>query len=518
MFSRSSLRISGSGITAGGKCHTPAYCKNMSTGTRPLRLSKSRFVAGIQCHKLLWWRVHEPDAPELQPDVVLQDRFDQGAQVGELAQARFPGGVLIDFPYYEVEKKISATQDALNAGAPAIFEASFLADNTFVAVDVLERADSGFNLIEVKSSTKQKDEHIPDAAVQTHVLRRCGVDVVSAEIMHLNKEYRFPDTGDLLQRTDVTAPVEALLDEVPGEIEKQREVLRGPLPEVAIGQHCYEPRACPFLERCWPQDRNHIKKLYSVGKKQASDYMAQGIHWISDIPPGQKLPSAAKRQLKAMKENRLIVEPTLPKALEPFDCKLGYLDFETISRAVPVWPGMGPWHQAAAQFSYHEDAGGGEYTHAEFLAEGPEDARPALAERMIEATQHAERVVAYSSFEKTRIRSLQKSVPRLEPELKELEAKLVDLLPVVRNNVYHPDFEGSFSIKYVLNPLVPELSYDDLVIVDGMIASVKIARLLFVSGKIPPDQIDKTRRDLLEYCKRDTWAMVKLVERLRGLV
>ena len=118
-----------------------------------MRLSKSRFVAGVQCHKLLWWKVHEPDAVELQPNIVLQDRFDQGSQVGELAQTQFPGGTLIDFPYREVDAKIEATRLALDFAAPAIYEASFLADNTFVAVDVLERLDDGFRSIEVKSSS-----------------------------------------------------------------------------------------------------------------------------------------------------------------------------------------------------------------------------------------------------------------------------------------------------------------------------------------------------------------------------
>ena len=113
--------------------------------------------------------------------------------------------------------------------------------------------------------------------------------------------------------------------------------------------------------------------------------------------------------------------------------------------------------------------------------------------------------------------TLQKSVPDLESELKELESKLIDLLPVVRNNVYHPDFQGSFSLKFVLPALVPELTYDDLVIVDGMVASVEIARLLFVAGKLSPEQHEKTRHDLLEYCKRDTWATVMVLERLRGL-
>lgn len=50
-----------------------------------------------------------------------------------------------------------------------------------------------------------------------------------------------------------------------------------------------------------------------------------------------------------------------------------------------------------------------------------------------------------------------------------------------------------------------------------MVASVKIARLLFVAGKIPAEQRDKTRQDLLDYCERDTEAMVELLKRLREL-
>lgn len=480
-------------------------------------LSKTRFVAGWQCHKLLWWTVHEPDAVELQPDEVLQDRFDQGTEVGRLARTRFPGGTLIDLPHHDREGKIAATRGALETNPPAIFEASFTADNVFVAVDVLERADRGWRLIEVKSSSRQKPEHIPDAAVQTHVLRRSGIDLKGVEIMHLNPEFRHPDEGELFQRTDVTAEVEAMLPDVPAEIERQLGMLQGPLPEVNIGMHCFEPRECPFATRCWPRDRDHIMKLTGVGPKTGCRYMERGIHRIGDLPPSRKLSAAAKRQLVAMRENRLVVEPGLSRALEPFDRKLGFLDFETISRAIPVWPGMKPWQQAAAQFSYHEAMGDGTYSHSEFLAEGPEDARPPLAKAMVEATASAEGVVTYTSFEKTRIRELREAVPDLAAELGELEAKLLDLHPVVRDHVYHPDFQGSFSLKYVLQPLVPELSYDDLVIVDGRVASVTIARLLFVAGKVPEDERDKTRQNLLDYCKRDTWAMVKLLERLREL-
>jgi len=152
-----------------------------------------------------------------------------------------------------------------------------------------------------------------------------------------------------------------------------------------------------------------------------------------------------------------------------------------------------------------------------YLAEGPDDARPGLVRAMLEATSGAERIAMYTPFERTRIRSLQQSVPELAAELKLLEAKLLDLHPVIRDHVYHPDFHGSFSLKYVLHPLVPELTYSDLVIVDGLVASVEIARLLFVAHKIPAAERDRVRQDLLDYCQRDTWAMVRLLERLREL-
>lgn len=202
-------------------------------------------------------------------------------------------------------------------------------------MDVLKRHDDGFHLIEVKAANSQKEEHVLDAAVQVHVLRRNGIDVRSVEIMHLNKEFRHPE-GDLFASTDVTEAIEPLLGKIGWEIDAQLAMLNGPLPDKPIGHNCFEPRECPFLERCWPKDADHIMRLYNVGPKKGCDYMLTGVNKIWDIPPAKKLPDAAKRQLRAMKEKRLIVEPSLAKALEPFDVKLGFLDFETIQRAVPV--------------------------------------------------------------------------------------------------------------------------------------------------------------------------------------
>lgn len=483
----------------------------------PHRLSKSRYTAGVQCHKYLWWKVHEPLAVELQPNKVLEDRFDQGRHVGVLARDRFPGGVLVDLPYQAANERVAVTRKLIDDGAPAIFEASFIADSTFVAVDALTRAADGYHLTEVKSSSSQKEEHLPDVAVQVHVLQQSGIRIAGADVMHLSKECHFPDLSNLFERTDVTEAVQPLLNKVGWEIDAQLQMLEGPLPDVPIGLQCHEPYECPFMARCWPKDPDHIMRLYNIGPKRGVGFLVSGVQRISDLPADQKLNATQKRQIRAMKEGRIIVEPGLAEALKAFDGRLGFLDFETIQRAVPVWPDMAPWEQAPAQFSYHEANGDGTYRHAEYLAEGPKDCRAELAQRMVAATEHADRVVTYSGFEKTRIRGLQVAVPELRHELEGLEHKLIDLLPVVRDNVYHPDFLGKFGMKSILTPLVPELTYSDLVIVDGLVASVEIARLLFVAGKISKEEHARVRQDLLNYCERDTWAMVKLLEKLREL-
>src|SRR5258705_12586601 len=192
------------------------------------RLSKSRFTSGLQCHKKLWWEVHEPDAVELQPDKVLQDLLDQGRQVGKAARPFSPGGVLIDLPYDAGAERVAATKKALDSGAPAVFEATFIADGMYVAIDVLEKQGDGYRLTEVKSSSSQKDEHIPDVAVQARVAAACGVKITAAAVLHLNREFRNPDVGDLFARTDVTGPVAAFVGQIPDEIARQRDMLAGP--------------------------------------------------------------------------------------------------------------------------------------------------------------------------------------------------------------------------------------------------------------------------------------------------
>ncbi len=393
--------------------------------------------------------------PELQPSVADQDRMDQGTAVGELATKRFPGGVLIDLPYHQMRGKVEATREALAAGAPAIFEASFWEDEVFVAVDILERRGNAFRLIEVKATTRVKEEHIPDAAVQLHVLRKAGLDVQEVALMHLNKEYRHPGPEPLFSLSDITPEAEAMLPEIPGLIQSSHDVLAGPDPGPCIGNQWGRPWECALDESCWPEDPDHIRHLYGIGPKKALELMADGIHTFDDLPPNAKVNEKALRQLEVWRTGTMRVEPTLKQDLAPFQGRIGFLDFETIMRAVPLWDGLAPYGLVPVQFSYHERQADGSYTHQEWLAEGPEDPRPDIARALVEVTQHAHRVATYTGYEKRCIDALKDAVPELGPELDDLISRLVDLKKVVEKNLAHPDFHGSYSIKDVLTPHGP---------------------------------------------------------------
>jgi predicted RecB family nuclease len=488
----------------------------MLTGV--LRLSKSRVLAGLQCHKRLWWTVHEPTAPELQPDDALQALFDDGTHVGKVARTHVPGGVLIDLPYHAYAERIAATEAALQSDTPVIYEASFRARQVFVSVDILERRPEGTRVIEVKSTTRVKEQHLPDVAVQTHVVNHSGVRAERLEIMHLNRACAYPDLSNLFVRTDVTESAHSALETMPRVIQDQLAMLAGPLPEVAIGAHCRTPYECPFMGRCWPTlPPQHVRTLHSAGRR-ALLLEEQGYATIHDLPGDIPLKVVQDRQRRAVQAGQLIVEPGLGAALRVWQSPVAFLDFETVGLPIPVWNGCHPYDAVPVQFSCHIESAGGQVTHHEWLAEGPGDPRPALAERLIRACASARVIVAYNAgFERGCVLRMADALPTLADPLRRVADRLVDLLPVMRNHVYHPDFGGSFGLKSVLPAMVPELRYDTLAIGDGATASLELERLLFLEAELTPETMAQLRTDLLRYCHQDTWGLVKLTERLRHL-
>ena len=485
------------------------------------RLSKSKFVSGLQCHKKLWWEIHEPDASELEMDPASQFILDQGTHVGEVARTYVPGGVLIDVPYRQRARRLRTTAAVMKKRTRVIYEAALEYEGVIVLVDILERPGDGdgWNLIEVKSSTRVKPEHLPDLAVQMHVLRSAGLTVNRAELMHLNRECRYPDLSNLFVREDCTDEVEEMLEDLPELIEAQIEMLRGDLPDVAIGGHCREPRDCPFMKRCWPEPPPHaIEELYRMRGSRREELAGRGYRTILDLPSRVILTEIQERQRKAAERDDIVVEPELAGVLSVLRSPLAFFDLETINPSIPVWNGCRPYDQAPAQLSVHREESNGRHTHHEWIADGPEDPREELARRLIDFTRGAETIIVYNiSFERGRVQELQQLLPEMAQELRDVEDRLVDLLPVIQQNVYHPAFAGSFSLKSVLPALVPDPGYDELEIAGGGEASQQLQLLLLKGGTMTVRKRAHLRGELLKYCGLDTWAMVRLLERLRAL-
>jgi hypothetical protein len=244
---------------------------------------------------------------------------------------------------------------------------------------------------------------------------------------------------------------------------------------------------------------------------------AQGYRSIRQLPGHVELNPVAARQRRAVRSRSVVVETGLAPALAPLDGPLGFLDFETVMPAIPMWPGCAPYETVPVQFSVHLERDG-RLEHRAWLAEGDTDPREPLAVALLHATAGARHVLAYHApFEEQQLLALARAVPHLAAPLRALARRLVDLLPIVRRHVYHPDFHGSFSLKKVLPALVPELGYDDLTIADGLAASRALEGLLLRPPRIDEPGQARLRRDLLRYCERDTLALVRLVRRLREL-
>ncbi|MBW2627642.1 MAG: DUF2779 domain-containing protein [Deltaproteobacteria bacterium] len=484
---------------------------------KSLRLSKSRFTAGLQCHRQLWWKVHEPRAPELKPDAGLQAIFDMGNRVGERAREEFPGATLIELDYRRTQAAVEATRKAIEAGAAVILEASFFEDNIFVAVDVLSKEDNGWVVTEVKATTRVKPQHIPDAAVQAHVVERAGLPVTRVELMHLNTKHRHPNQGPLFTRADITPGVTELRDEITNQASAQMRMLEGALPEVEPGAHCNSPYECPFLARCnAPLPDHAIEDLHRISAKKLGELRDEGIETVDQIPSNFPLNGIQERHREAVLRNEMIVVPGLQAALAAYRYPIAMLDFETINPALPVWNGCRPFGKVPVQFSVHTLSEDGTISHDTYLAEGKGDPRPGVAKALVGALDGAATVLAWNaSFEKECLGILAESSPDHAPVLLEARDNVEDLLPVVRNHVYHPDFRGSFSIKDVVPALLPDMSYDDLDVSDGQLASAFLERLLCRLEELTPDDRKALPQQLEAYCTHDTAVMVRLFEVLQ---
>ena len=485
------------------------------------QLSKSRFMAGLQCLKRLYLECYQRElADPIDPSQ--QNLFDMGTTVGELARKVYQSGKLIDEKYFEHTQAVNSTESILkNSLVGTLFEPAFSFEEIRTRVDILTGSGGqGFDLIEVKSSTSVKKEHIPDVAVQIHVLEGSEVRVGRAYLMHINNNYVYEggplDLNQFFSLSDVTdASREFLLNEVPGDLQLMWDALRQDVaPDVENGPHCKSPYRCPFYGNCHrDQTENPLEELPRLSGSTLQALQTAEIHDISNIPVDfSGLTGIQQRIRDCVVTGNPFIGPDLATRLGEIGSPSTFMDFETFNPAIPLYAGTRPYQIIPFQWSIHIRDETGHLSHAEFLNDDNEDPRERFIKTLLGAVPQDGPIVVYSGYEQTIMRQLAEQFPYYAERLDALCGRTFDLLKLIRENYYHPQFHGSNSIKSVLPALVPSLSYSDLGVQDGGAASIAYARMIDDATSIS-DKV-QTKEQLLAYCARDTEAMIKIIDKL----
>ena len=484
-------------------------------------LSKSQYLRGLQCHKALWLYRHRRElmAPV---DANREALFATGHEVGKLAQARFPGGVEIDFDGGDFDAMAARTAGLIEQGASVIYEATFRADGLLAMADILLRDGDVWDFYEVKSSTRVKPYHLHDAALQWRILGD-HIELRRAYIMHINNAYRYASELDLQQLfrcVDVTDAVTQRQTELPSRLASMQAMLAGAEPDIAIGMHCHNPFECDFKSHCWQSVPSpSVFDLYQLRGERKFELYHQGLVRYRDLQNTPLSPAQALQVNTAMSGEAHIDRQRIGDFIGSASYPIHFLDFETLQHAVPRFMGQRPYQQLPFQYSLHILHADGELEHREYIADEHADPRPGVAAQLVAELGTQGSIVAYSqSTEIAAINTLADHCPAVAADLRASVTRFIDLLTPFRELMYyHPEFNCSLSIKSVLPAMFPddrEADYGKLEIQDGRRAMSIYNGLADLDDEY---QRQRTRDALRAYCRLDTLAMVKIWQALSAL-
>jgi predicted RecB family nuclease len=486
-----------------------------------MRISKSKFMAGRQCLKRLYFQAHQPELAA-EPDIASEAVIEQGREVGLLARQMFPGGVEVRSEG-DLDQAIRATRELIgNRDVPAIFEGTFEHNGVLVRVDVLHRRkDERWRLIEVKSTTDVKDHHLEDVAIQHRIVSRSGVDLAASCLAHVSRDYVYEggtiDASRFFRIRNLTRQVERLQAELTVQLRSEFRVLAMPeAPNIPAGRQCSDPFTCEFFDHCNPPiPDDHILRLPRIHASTVAKLVALGVQSIHNIPENYPLTGRLRRACASVQMGQPWYSREIGEELRKLKYPLYFADFETVNPALPRFSGMRPYDQIPFQWSVHvQREPGATPEHFEFLATDRSDPRPSFVSALCDSLGERGSIVVYSQqFESQRLLDLASWLPEFSGRINKIQRRLWDLLPIVRDHVYHPAFSGSYSLKSVLPALVPEMSYAGMEVSDGKAAGLAWESL--VRGGLDRDAHDRIKKALLDYCGQDTLALIRLVEILR---
>ena len=489
--------------------------------------SKSKLLALRQCPKRLWLEVNRPDLRE--DSAATEASFQVGFQVGDIAQRIYDPeghGALIDVQTEGFKRAFERSAELLSTTQP-IFEAGFSAGGALAFADVMlpvhKEGHQVWRMVEVKSSTRVKDYHRDDVAVQAFVAQSAGVPLESIALAHIDSSWVYPGDDDyrgLLKENDLTTEAFARTEEVKGWIAQAQGIVDEPAePVIDTGAHCGTPFECGFYDYCSrddPKPEYPVNWLPRFPSAKVRELAMQGVNDLHAIPDDLLNDKQQRVKNHTLADTVFFDAVGAAADLSAHALPAYFLDFETIQFAVPIWKGTRPYQQITFQFSLHTLDAAGQLDQTAFLDLSGNNPSEPFAHALIAACGEQGPVFVYNAgFEKARISELAERYPHLSERLLAINTRVVDLLPIARERYYHPSQQGSWSIKKVLPAVVPELRYDAL---DG-VQDGGMAMGAFLEGIHPgtsPERKTHIEQQLLAYCMLDTYAMVRLWQVFAG--
>lgn len=496
-----------------------------------MNFSKSKYTSFCQCPKITWLSKYKPE--EQVVDESAMARFESGSEVGDLAMGYF--GDFVEVTEYtdkklDLAKMIEKTKAEMAKNTPVICEASFNFGGLYCAVDILRCGNGGWSIYEVKSSTHDdKEVYMLDIAYQKYVLEKCGVNVTGTYLMTIDNTYIFDGTLDihkLFKVTDVSERVAELLPDVEPNLARAEKILADRSePDTGIGLQCSDPYDCAFWNYCTRNiPKPNVFDLYNIRNKKALKLYDSGIYTFDALANEKSIDNVImKMQIDHLLNNKetYVDKMNLRAFLDTLTYPLYFLDFESVQPVVPKYVGTKPYAQVPFQYSLHIiEREGGELIHKEFLAETGTDPLRPIAEALCRDIPMNVTVIVYNkSFECTRLKELAGYFSDLSEHLLNIRDNIKDLLvPFANGWYYNKRMGGSFSIKSVLPALFPDdpsLDYHNL---NGIHNGGEAMNAFPAMENMSPEEVAETRENLLRYCELDTFAMVKVWEKLRAVI
>ena len=485
-------------------------------------ISKSKYLSGLQCHKLLWYYYNAKEEIA-EVDAATQAIFNQGHLVGEYAKNLFPTGIEVAKGIIDFGKVIDQSQQLISKRFP-LFEAAFRYKDAFARADILNPVGKdAWDIVEVKSSTEVKDINVHDVALQRYVYEGAGLKIRKCWIYCINNQYiRKGDIepDKLFSKKEITKEVDKLLPNVENKLRKMVDIIQlAKYPGINIGPQCSDPYDCPLIENCWSfLPKNNVFTLTRIGKK-GFEFLEDGIVDINDIPKSCRLTDKQQIQVESIRSQKPIINSHgIRDFLKTLEYPFYFLDFETFMTAIPMYDNMRPYQSIPFQYSLHIQKSKDEKPeHYSFLADGKKDPRPEILKLLKRLLGDSGSVIAYNAgFEKGKLADASVVFSEYKDWFEGIQNRIVDLLSPFRSfDYYHPEQRGTASIKAVL-PVLTGKSYEGMEIAEGGTASIEYLRVTF--NDVSEKERQHVREQLEKYCALDTIAMVWIVEKLNKLV